>query len=407
MLYNLTFEQKEELVIIRVKIENIMLIVWTLALITYFFQVPFSFLASFIVPLLGLFMILSIINRNFKIKKIDASFVLLMIYILFSVVMSMANGVALARIIRFTLIISMIPLFSLIEMENKQRFQKVFLIIACLKSFFIIYLAFKLIMAYHFGIGNYWGMRFQFIESGFGDIYIASGIPKVQIQGNGILPVAFMLSCYNTREKYAKIMSGILLIGILFAGNFAFYLGLLFFGMYILYKLFMNNAKKKWIQYSKYLIILALPVAVIAVVYYVKGQISLKSGESNAIRIEQMHALFSGNWLIGNGLGSSVDYIGKFRDYTGNIYFELQTLYVFFQIGLIGMLLFFICMLLRFNHKRKVCLVLFLIYLAYTFWNPYCFDTTEMMAVVLIMNMPDNNEISCLIHDLLYGKGCK
>ncbi|WP_024861945.1 hypothetical protein [Ruminococcus flavefaciens] len=383
-----------------------MLVVWALALITYFFQVPFSFLASLIVPLLGLFMMLSIVNRNLKIQKIDAVFVLLMIYILFSIVISMTHGVALAKIIRFTLIISMIPLFSLIEMKDKKSFQRIFLIIACMKSFFIIYLAVKIVMAYHFGIGSYWNMRFHFIESGFGDVYVASGIPKIQIQGNGILPIAFMLSCLNSNESYSKVMSAILLAGILLAGNFAFYLGILFFGLYIMYKLFKSNSKRKWLQYTKCLIVAALPFAVFFVAYYVRNQISLKSGESNAIRIEQMQALISGNWIIGNGLGSSVDYVGKFRDYTGDIYFELQTLYVFFQIGLVGIVLFFLCMFLRFNKKRKECLILFLIYLTYTFWNPYCFDTTEMMAIVLIMNMTNSNKASYLIHNILYGKGC-
>ena len=34
--------------------------------------------------------------------------------------------------------------------------------------------------------------------------------------------------------------------------------------------------------------------------------------------------------------------------------------------------------------KRET--ILFLIYLLYTFWNPYCFDSTEMIVILMLIN---------------------
>ena len=374
-----------------------MLGVWALALTAYFFQVPFTFISSLIVPLLAVFLILNILI-NFDLKT-DWLYMALVIYLLISAILSLFNGVPIQKIIRFALILSMIPLFASIKMKEKKLFQQIFLFLSSIKSLYIIFYAIRLYSAYYLMTESYMDLRFEFMNNGFGDIYILSGIPKVQILGSGILPVAFMLSCCNNRIKHSKLYGCIIFLGIILAGNFAYFLALLFFGAYMLYKMFRKKYKNNWIQFLKIIICLFIPVVLIAVVYYIYNQIQIKSTVSNAVRIEQMNLLLSGNWFIGNGLGSSVDYVGDFRTYTDdNIYFELQSLYVFYQIGIVGIALFFFSLFVRFYNINKDSIVIFLIYLIYSFWNPYCFDTTEMMTIALLMNVNYESKIDAILN---------
>ena len=48
--------------------------------------------------------------------------------------------------------------------------------------------------------------------------------------------------------------------------------------------------------------------------------------------------------------------------------------------------MFYSLVLLNVYKNKKKAFIIFLIYLIYTFWNPYCFDSTEMMVITLLMN---------------------
>ena len=74
-----------------------------------------------------------------------------------------------------------------------------------------------------------------------------------------------------------------------------------------------------------------------------------------------------------------------------NTYFELQTLYVLHQIGLLGLLIFYALVYYQVARFGREALVLFTIYLIYTFWNPYCFDTTEMLTLIMLANYEQLN----------------
>jgi hypothetical protein len=118
---------------------------------------------------------------------------------------------------------------------------------------------------------------------------------------------------------------------------------------------------------------------------YVSHQYEAKKVISNATRTDQAKVLLTtGNIISGNGFGTSIHSVTKFRDYTDDIYFELQTLYIINQIGLIGYFLFMLCTIYIFYNHNKRMLPVYIIYLLYTFWNPYCFDTTHMVAAFFL-----------------------
>ena len=114
-----------------------------------------------------------------------------------------------------------------------------------------------------------------------------------------------------------------------------------------------------------------------------------KAGYSNAVRKDQAEILLSGNIITGNGVGNTITAKTKYRDYSGADYFEVQTLYVINQIGIIGYSLFLILTFgLLLKRKNSFALVfIYFTYLAYTFFNPYCFDTTHMITGFLLRSV--------------------
>ena len=218
--------------------------------------------------------------------------------------------------------------------------------------------------------------------NGLGDIYLLGPLsPKVQVHGNALLVMAFIIS-YMKDKGFSKV-NIILLLGVLFAGNFAYYLGLaLFFvckGVLLGYKWLKQKNKKIVI------LLITFIIGIIISIPYIQSTIKLKSEFSNAVRFEQAEMLLDTNALIGNGIGHSISKTTEFRKYDGDIYFELQTLYIYNQLGIIGIILFYITVLSQFFDKKGK-LIIYLIYLFYTFWNPYCFDTTQMIVTIIVMN---------------------
>jgi hypothetical protein len=233
--------------------------------------------------------------------------------------------------------------------------------------------------------GTYTVLR-EFANNGsFGDIYSFGGIfLRVQVHGNALLVVAFMLSVM--RKQRIHLLSIFLLIGVFLAGNFAFILGFaIFCAYYVLQKAFKN--KKMW--HINITIFLFFSVLVFIIFYpYVERQIERKSHHSNVVRIEQAEVLLSGNVFMGNGIGNNIKARTSTRTYDGALYYELQSLYIINQIGVIGYLIFMFSTIYTFYYltKNKKMLIIYFIYLFYSFWNPYCFDTTHMFAVMLLLN---------------------
>lgn len=231
-------------------------------------------------------------------------------------------------------------------------------------------------------LGEYSMVRSWIYSIGGGDIYILRGMPKVQLHGNGLIPLIFIL--YTAKIQRLDFVGFILLIGILFAGNFAFILGLLCYFITVIFNVIKKDIQNYKIVIIFFFIFIFFPFFVM----YINKKVEEKSSYSNAVRIEQLYVLIDTNFFIGKGLGHQIYYQGDLRTYDGDNYFELQTLYIFNQIGIIGIILFYLVTIGGFSNTRyqKKRVLLYMIYLFYTFWNPYCFDTTQMITLVLLIN---------------------
>lgn len=238
-------------------------------------------------------------------------------------------------------------------------------------------------------------IRNYIILIGWGDIYTLNGFfYKIQIKGNAILPFIYMLSFYHPifPHKFNKIYKIIFFISIICSGQFAFIIALSLFHLYTLFKSPHNTKKFLYILYS---FILILSILFIPIYNYVKDTLEMKSEESSAIRIEQVKLLLSDlnenpfTLCLGKGLGNTIAVQTPFRDYTDNIYFELQIIYILNQIGL----LFFIFYILYNIYltikkiKYRELIFIYLFYIIYAITNPYILDTHHIVVILVLCSI--------------------
>jgi hypothetical protein len=170
---------------------------------------------------------------------------------------------------------------------------------------------------------------------------------------------------------------------VLLAGLFAYMLGCMIFAVYFI---MVKIIKSKYWHTNLLFVLLISMGFCIAIYPFIKAQIKQKSIQSNVVRMEQVKTLLSENIITGNGLGNYIKINTSTRAYNGDLYFELQSLYIINQIGVIGYILFMVCTIYIFYKQNRKMLPIYLIYLFYSFWNPYCFDTTHMMTAILLIN---------------------
>jgi hypothetical protein len=247
--------------------------------------------------------------------------------------------------------------------------------------------------------GTFTVLRNFALNGGFGDIYSFGGVfLRVQVHGNALLVVAFMLSVMK-RQKIGALNVW-LFAGVFVAGNFAFLLGT---ALFLAYYFFRKTYESKKMWYINIIPFLLFTVTICMFLYpYVKRQFEQKSQYSNIVRIEQAEVLLSGTIIRGNGIGNSITAKTSNRNYEGALYYELQSFYIINQIGVIGYLIFMFSTIYTFYYlaKNKKMLIVYFIYLFYSFWNPYCFDSTHMFAVILLLNECN----SCCEQRTIYAK---
>lgn len=364
---------------------SVMLIAWTVSLFGYFFQFPISRLSSLIVPGLAVYLVgMMILKKGLPMeRKWTTVYFVYLFYLLLMAGVSLAQDTGIGTVVRFLLILSILPLFAVMRFDEFKPFYTVFILLAVAKCLLLLYYGVILIRS-----GDYTELREWAELNHFGDIYInpSTHLPKIQVQGNGILPMALILNIiYGKKNIWNYLLDAILAIGIFLAGNAAYLLGIAAYFGYKLYKNLQGREKTAWVKLASLMIILVGGAGFAAYAVYTLGA---KSDYADAVRLEQAKALMDNYIIVGNGLGHGIYYTGVMRSYSGDTYFELQTLYIFNQIGLIGMFMFYWLVFNPIRAAGRKVLILFLIYLLYTFWNPYCFDSTEMIVISLLVNYP-------------------
>lgn len=351
-----------------------------MSFLCYFFQFPLPFLSSLIVPFLVFYIIM-----NFFSIKLDCEPLLLLLITVFFIFLGIGifksgiKEVEFSRIIRFLEILSMLVICLFIKDFHFQKTYNFIILLAVLKSLVLVCIGIYLIK-----LGSHINIRNWVESKSMGDIYLQHGIPKVQVQGNGLIPALFMIDF--TKRKKLTFVNSILFLGSVFAGNFAFILGIFLFAIIRIVQYI-----KKYDRYG--LIILFCMLIGLTMLPYTYNYLeykTLQKSHSNSLKVEQMIILADTNLIIGNGLGSYIQKQGKYRTYNGNIYYEIQSFYILNQIGIIAFVLFLIISCFKIYKNDKTALYLYLLYLFYSFFNPYSFDTTHMFVIIILENLYRN-----------------
>ena len=251
-------------------------------------------------------------------------------------------------------------------------------------------------------------LRSTVINSGMGDVYTYNQyFYRIQIKGNSILPIAFLVSLFAIQSKRIKIaVCSLIFVGTIVAGNLAFVLAILFFlGIYSIILFFSNKNvsafMKKLINSRKKIIILSTSVLLIIIIGiivifpYLNEVLIRKMEYSIPTRFDQAKYLILNlmesktSLFFGQGFGNVINVITDYRDYRNNYYFELQTLYILNQVGILYFTLFLITkviFIVKFWGNKYIYLI-YLSYIVYAFTNPYLFDTTNILVLIVLSSL--------------------
>lgn len=312
------------------------------------------------------------------------------------------NSISLA--IRFYVIL--VLLLAAFFLPPKKIYVTIFIALAVLHSVLLIGFETYIVLLGDPEFSGY--IRSKVMELGFGDVYTFNQyFYRIQIKGNPVLPIAFLVSLFAIQSKRLKISAASLLfVGTIVAGNFAFILAIVFFlGMYCIILFFSNkkvstylknlfNSRNRILMLIGSLLLLIVLVGVI-VFPYIKELLLLKMQISIPTRFDQVAHLINSltetpvTLLVGQGLGNVINVISDYRDYRTYYYFELQTIYIINQVGILYFLVFLltkITYVIKF-WKNKYIYLIYLSYLVYAFTNPYLFDTTNIVVLIVLNSL--------------------
>lgn len=366
----------------------------TLLVIVFFFflsrQVPFNNLSVLMnLALIGVFFF-SFKNIGVRIWRLPSYLQLLLVVSLGLLFVDVFYSGLLAKkpsnIFRFFLILFLLHLAYFITLPEKAL--KYFIFFNVLQCFVIIGISAYLVI--FMDPWTYLPVRFYFQDKEWGDIFTYNGwFYLVQVRGNALIPFALFLTFFY-EFRYRKIVRGILLLGCFVAGNFAFMLSLmLFFSVLFLRSASIRQLKEKIFMLLIILVVVTGPVYM----FYVREVIERKRDNSLATRGDQTRLLMNDmsetplSLLFGQGLGNTIEKVTSFRDYRGDIYFELQTIYMLNQLGIVtfSLVCIYLVVFSFFNYRDKWLLFIYGCYVVYAVTNPYIFDSSQI-AVILILN---------------------
>lgn len=313
-----------------------------------------------------------------------------------------------------TYITCLLLIISFFYPKDKRIF-KMFVFVMLLHALFMIGLELFLIVKNSPEFDSIF--RNYILINGFGDIYTRNGIYyRIIIKGNELLPVAYLVM-YKYKSKKANIIKGIFILSILISGNLAYFIAI---GLFLILndlfidkkysskiiKFFNIKNQKKIIAIGTVLLVLGF-IGYKPVKFKVENIIELKSQYSIPARFDQIGVLIddmnSGkDYILGKGLGSTVTAVTRYRDYTGNRYFEMQWMYFFYQMGAIAFgILIILSIILSIKYMRnKLTILIYLTYIIYGITNPYTFNLTHIIVIILLttydlqLKEENNNEVN-------------
>lgn len=360
-------------------------IAWFVVLLILFGQ---SILGS--ISIISNFALAYIALRHYyigNIRRENYNFVFAILFVLCTYSIAMGNSLALA--IRFSLIIFFI-LFSYTWEINYRYFLKCLILISSILILALICLEIFLFIGTDV---EYQAIR-QFVTSqNMGDVFFYHVYYKLELRGNALLVFIYMLSYVIDifPSKHKIFFRFYYIVGVILAGNFAYQMAIVLFHLIIwIYEIIRNPAKRFRILLRMGIVFLILGGILLE---FVLGTMEEKSDASSAPRIDQAIVLIGDmsrnvvTLLFGSGLGHTVDVVTEYRDYTGKTYFELQTLYFFNQLGLLGFLFFAITnVVLSFRLiKLEKLLLVYCVYLIYAATNPYIWDTNHVVVITSLL----------------------
>lgn len=341
-----------------------------------------------------------------KFEKRYLEYIISFIFCLFAY--SLIQNNSFASIIRFSIILFFILAVYIIRLPRATVIKGItyttipYCVFLILAEFYLVLFFDKSLLS---------TLRYSVTTSGIGDIYPKYGpIYAVQLVGTAALPFVFMLSYVEEvfiRHKKAKRL--ILLAGIIIAGNFGFIVAIAVFWILL-------NLSKKYTYnelFNRFICVVVL-TAILgpSMINFVSSTLEQKKEESNATRIEQAQVLMQDmnssvvTALFGKGLGNTVEIKGKFRDYRGQQYYELQSLYFLNQLGVIPFMIFLIFnIFMTFKYIRYGNLrIVYLCYVLYAITNPYILNTNQVVVIITLVSLSSYRLKQRLNKNSVYGK---
>ena len=388
---------------IRIKRHNIDMLCWCIIIICLIWAVlASSYTISSNLALLVLFF------NNIPLHKKRVIYIIkITLCILILIGYSVILGNSPNLICRFGLILFFVGNAYFIKINGKQALKYLMYIST---SFCIFLIAIEVLLLFVWDPIFIDQLRHIILDAQIGDIYSLNGIfYHVQLKGSAILPFIYMLLCVTNlfSKKVRKMYLVIHLIGFICAGNFMYIMSVALFHCLLYIRTL--NTKRKLLNGILVGIIFITILAPIIVPFF-QGKMEQKAETSNAIRIEQAALLMVDmtenpvTVLFGKGLGNTLHVSTSFRDYTDNIYFELQTIYFLNQMGVLPFLafvLFNLWMIYKYIKNPKLKIV-YLCYVAYAISNPYILDTTQVVVIISLVAIENMYRYSNYGKDNLY-----
>ena len=367
--------------------DTLSMLLWGMLIFIITRQVPFVSYSIF-----GNLALLSIVvlNIRYNATGFNRTFLPILCWWFFLIFYALLLGNDVALVVRFALIIFFLLAAYFIILPSQMI--KLLFAFTLLQCIFLIGLEFILLL--FFNLETYEPLRHYFINQGWGDVYSFTGhFYNIPVKGNALLPFVYMLSYFAPvfPRKRKRFFRCVYLLAIVFAGNFAYLISLFFFH-FILF--FMQNESFRQLQ------IKVLGLSFLIVLFFIPGLIFVenvmsKKVDSMGTRQDQVDVLLRDMgqkhttvWL-GKGLGNTVSEKTAYRDYTGNIYFELQTVYFFNQLGIINFIGFILLNLFLAYTKIRdpKLLFVYLCYILYAFTNPYILDTNQVIVILTLITV--------------------